>query len=109
MRDKKTTVIIWVLVVIILLLLGIVLYTLIFRPAFSAYVVKQQTIGYNAGYISFLNNLLAQLQQYGYAQISVGNQTLILAPVRTQQAQQQMQQAQQPASGNAETQSSSQQ
>ncbi len=102
MRDKKTTVIIWVLVVIILLLLGIVLYTLIFRPAFSAYVVKQQTIGYNAGYISFLNNLLAQLQQYGYAQISVGT-------VRTQQTQQQMQQAQQPASGNAETQSSSQQ
>jgi len=73
---NKTSVLITVLVIVIVILAGIMLYAFVIQPKISGYNVQKQTEGVNIA----INYILAQLQQNGFVQIPVGNQTLILVP-----------------------------
>jgi uncharacterized protein (UPF0212 family) len=86
MTDKKK-VLITILVVIVLVLVAVVVYLLVIQPAISGYTIQKQTEGVQIA----VNSILAQLQQNGFVQIPVGNQTLYLAPFNPQQVQQQSQ------------------
>ena len=72
----KTSILITVLVLIIVILVGVVVYAFVIKPAISGYTVQKQTEGVQIA----VNSILAQLQQNGFVQIPVGNQTLILVP-----------------------------
>ena len=72
----KTKVLIVVLFIVIVILAGIMLYAFIVKPKISGYNVQKQTEGVNIA----INYILTQLQQNGFVQIPVGNQTLILVP-----------------------------
>ena len=73
---NKTNVLITVLVLVIVILAGIMLYAFIVKPKISGYNVQKQTEGVQLA----INYILTQLQQNGFVQIPVGNQTLILVP-----------------------------
>ena len=73
---NRTNVLIAILVVIIVILAGIMAYAFLIRPAVTGYTVEKQ----NEGVQIAVNYILAQLQQQGFVQIPVGNQTLILVP-----------------------------
>ncbi|MCX6749608.1 MAG: hypothetical protein NTW17_02590 [Candidatus Pacearchaeota archaeon] len=75
MADKKS-VLITVLVLVIVILAGILIYAFVIRPAYTGYVVERQTEGVQIA----VNAILTQLQQNGFVQIPIGNQTLILVP-----------------------------
>ncbi len=75
MADKRN-VLITVLVLVIVILLAAVLYAFVIKPAISGYTVQKQTEGVQIA----VNSILAQLQQNGFVQIPIGNQTLILVP-----------------------------
>lgn len=77
----RTSVLITILVLVIVILAGILIFTFMVRPAFSGYVVEKQTEGYQIA----IRDIVFQVQQNGFVQIPVGNQTLFLAPVTTQQ------------------------
>jgi len=81
---NKTNMLITVLVLVIVILLGIVGYVFFIQPAISGYTIQKQTEGVQIA----VNSILAQLQQNGFVQIPIGNQTLILVPYTppTQQA-----------------------
>ncbi len=85
----KTRVTITVLVILVVLLAGFVVYSFVVQPAIQGYVVQRQTEGVQIA----VNTILAQIQQYGFVQIPVGeNQTLILVPyVPPQQVQEPVQ------------------
>tara|TARA_Y100000296_G_scaffold86946_1_gene128818 strand:- start:2463 stop:2744 length:282 start_codon:yes stop_codon:yes gene_type:complete len=76
MENKKTKLIIGILVLIILILGVIVVYTYVAKPLVTGYVDKN----YNQGASDVLGVLVNQIQTQGYAQIPVGNQTLVLVP-----------------------------
>ena len=80
MNENKTGLIIVVLVLVILILLGIVVYAFIINPAIDRYIISTQ----NQGIDYALAIIVQQVQQNGYVQIPVGNQTLILVPVQPQ-------------------------
>ena len=73
---NKTGILIAVLVLVIVLLAGIMVYAFVVKPKISGYNIQKQTEGVNIA----INYILAQLQQNGFVQIPVGNQTLILVP-----------------------------
>jgi len=75
----RTFFIITLLVALVLIL--VVAYILLIKPSFNGYVVKKQI---EAKDITLLN-ILNQVQQQGYAQITYGNQTLVLIPYNPQQ------------------------
>lgn len=88
---NRTNVLIAVLVVIIVVLAGVMVYAFVIKPRISGYNVAKQTEGVQIA----INYILAQLQQNGFVQIPVGNQTLILFPYSP--PQQQIQQETPPA------------
>lgn len=69
------------LIIVILLLLGIITYVFAIKPAISGYVVNTQ----NQGIDYALAIIVQQIQQNGFVQIPIGNQTLILVPAQPQQ------------------------
>lgn len=75
MMDRKNT-ITWVLAVLVIILGIMVLYAFVLQPQINGYVVNAQNQGVNHT-IAYIVN---QIQQQGYAQLPVGNQTLILVP-----------------------------
>ncbi|MEK6830248.1 MAG: hypothetical protein AABY15_09095 [Nanoarchaeota archaeon] len=76
MTDRSKLVIA-ILVVLVIALGAFVLYSFAIQPAIQGYVVQIQTEGVQIA----VTTILAQIQQYGYVQIPVGeNQTLILVP-----------------------------
>lgn len=77
----RTNVVIGFLVVLVVVLAGILLYTLVIKPSISGYAVKYQQQGVQIA----VSAILTQLQQNGFVQIPLGNQTLYLAPVNPQQ------------------------
>ena len=84
MADKtRATIVILTILVIILAL--VVVYAFLVQPAISSYISSKQISAYNQGQADLLNTILLQIQQAGYVGIPIGNQTLILAPVQTQQ------------------------
>lgn len=68
------------LIIIILVLLGIIIYIFAIKPAISNYVIGTQ----NQGIDYALAIIVQQIQQNGYVQIPIGNQTLILVPAQPQ-------------------------
>lgn len=74
----------WGMFVIILILAAIVVYAFVVGPAVTGYTTDRQVEGYQIA----LSNIVQQVQQNGFVQIPVGNQTLYLAPFNPQQAQQ---------------------
>lgn len=84
MADKKK-ILITVLIAVIIVLIGIILYAFVIRPGITGFVVQKQTEGYNYCLEMVTQNILTQIQQNGFVQFPVGNQTLILVPAQTQQ------------------------
>jgi len=78
---EKTRVLIAVLILVIVILGGIMAYAFIVKPKISGYNIQKQTEGVNLA----INYILAQLQQNGFVQIPVGNQTLVLVPYQPAQ------------------------
>jgi len=81
---NKTGVLITVLVAVIVILLAIVVYAFVIKPAVTGYATNKQVEGYQIA----VNAILTQLQQNGFVQIPIGNQTLILVPYAPTQAEQ---------------------
>lgn len=79
-KDKKNLWIKILSVVIILLVLFIVIMFIV-RPAINNYVIKKQIQAQEYVIASILN----QIQQTGYVQLPVGNQTLVLVPYQPEQ------------------------
>ena len=73
-KNPRTLVIVLIGVVIVLALL--VVYALIIKPSINGFAVKLQ----NEGVTYTLDAIVSQVQQNGYVQIPVGNQTLVLVP-----------------------------
>lgn len=88
-KDKSRRLVIILAIVSVVLAL-VVIYTFAVRPAITGYVTNAQNEG--ANYV--IQSIAQQIQQQGYAQIPVGNQTLFLAQVDPQQLQQAQQQIQ---------------
>lgn len=82
----RTLFVITLLVALVLIL--IVAYIVLIKPSFNGYVVKKQIEAKDLTLLSILN----QVQQQGYAQITYGNQTLVLIPYNPQQEGQGQQQ-----------------
>lgn len=78
---NKTGVLIGVLIFVIAVLLLIVIYAFVVKPAIINYQVTNQNQGINYA----VGTIIQQIQQNGYAQIPVGNQTLILVPLQPSQ------------------------
>ncbi|MEK6841626.1 MAG: hypothetical protein AABX91_00545 [Nanoarchaeota archaeon] len=72
----RTKALIVILVLIIVVLAGVVAFTFLIKPKVTGYIVEKQTEGVQIA----VNAILLQLQQQGFVQIPVGNQTLILVP-----------------------------
>lgn len=78
MRENKAGLIILVLILVVIILLGVISYAFIIKPAINRYVVGTQTEGVNYA----LGFIVQQVQQNGYVDIPVGNQTLRLIPAQ---------------------------
>lgn len=74
MADRNTLIIALVLVIVVLV--GIIVYAFVIKPAYIGYVTQKQTEGVQIA----VNAILAQIQQNGFVQIPIGNQTLFLYP-----------------------------
>ncbi|MEK6847778.1 MAG: hypothetical protein AABX50_01475 [Nanoarchaeota archaeon] len=74
-----------ILVLVIVILAGVVVYAFVLRPAYTGYVVDRQVEGYNV----CVSNFISQLQQNGFVQIDLGNQSIYLAPIVPEQQTQQ--------------------
>jgi hypothetical protein len=74
-KDKKNLLII-VLAVAVGILLIVSVFALFVRPALNGLVIR----GYNQGQVDFLSGILYQVQQSGFVNLPVGNQTLTLVP-----------------------------
>lgn len=71
---NRTNVLIAILVLIIVVLGGVMVYYFVIKPSYTGYVVEKQIEGENI----CVAKILTQLQQNGFVQIPLGNQTLIL-------------------------------
>ena len=83
MADRRNILII-VLAIIVVILALVMIYAFIIQPAVSGYSVQKQTEGVQIA----INSILSQLQQNGFVQIPIGNQTLILVPYQAPQTTQ---------------------
>lgn len=81
---KPRNKLVFVLVAVIVVLALLVLYAFAIRPAVSGYTINAQNEGINYA----LSSIVSQVQQNGYAQIPVGNQTLVLVPYSPQASNQ---------------------
>lgn len=77
--EQKT--IIKILVGVVFVLAIGILYFLVIKPQIDKAATNNQVTGYNLA----INSLLSQLQQQGYVQLTIGNQTLILVPYQSPQ------------------------
>ena len=75
MADKKK-VLITILIAIIVVMAIILAYIFLIRPNITGYAVDRQ----NEGIEFAIAAIVSQIQQNGFAQIPVGNETLILVP-----------------------------
>lgn len=82
-KTNRAAKIILSLIIVIILLIGVLAYFLWAKPAFDNYILQKQIEAKDI----VLSSLLSQVQQQGYVQIfdKDGN-TIILAPVKQQQA-----------------------
>ncbi|MEK6760622.1 MAG: hypothetical protein AABX93_01730 [Nanoarchaeota archaeon] len=82
MNQKRFNITI-VLAILVVILLAVVIYAFAIKPAMNGYVINAQ----NTGIQYAINAILLQIQEKGYAEIPVGNQTLILVPYQNPQQQ----------------------
>ena len=83
---NKRNVLITILIVVIVVMAAILVYAFVIQPGITGYAVDN----YNQGIEFTIATIISQIQQNGFVQIPVGNQTLILVPAPpTQQAPQQ--------------------
>ena len=80
-KRNRSGVVILVLLIIIILLLGILAYIFLIYPKFNGYIINKQIEAQNI----LVTNMLYQLQQQGFVQLGVGNQTVVLIPYNPNQ------------------------
>ncbi len=85
MKPERVGLVFGLLIFIIVVLAVVVIYAFVVRPAFSDYVTNKEVSAYNQGQADLLNTILLNIQQLGYVNIPIGNQSLILAPVQVSQ------------------------
>ena len=87
MREKRnrTGLVIASLIIVVFLLLSVVTYLLLIKPMYLKHVYSKQVEAYNVAQTDFLNSMLLQIQQQGFIQIPVGNETLFLTQFQPQQ------------------------
>lgn len=73
---NRTKVFVILLVLLVVVLAGSLLFVAVIKPAVSGYATQKQTEGVQIA----VNSILLQIQQNGFVQIPVGNQTLVLVP-----------------------------
>jgi len=78
-ESDKTKLIVKILIAVVVLLALIVLYLVVFQQQYNNFINEKRVEGIDL-FISQI--LIPQLQQNGYVQIPVGNQTLYLVPVQ---------------------------
>jgi len=78
MENKR---IVQVLIGVIILLLLVIGYFFIVKPMINNSAEDNQIIGFNLA----ITGILQQLQQQGYVQLTIGNNTLILVPYQPPQ------------------------
>ena len=76
--DEKR--IIRVLVSVIVIMALLMAYFVIIKPQIDKAATNNQIEGYNIA----ITSLLSQLEQQGYVQMTIGNQTLVLVPYNPQ-------------------------
>ena len=84
MARDKTSLVILVLIIVIVCLVGVLGYSFLVKPGFDNYVFEKQMETYNQGVSDTIMFMVDEINQRGYTQISIGNQTLALAPVQFQ-------------------------
>jgi hypothetical protein len=93
MRDsdlKRYKLTIRILAIVVVVFALVMAYFFLIRPLTNNYIVEKQTEAQIATYNFIVNDMIAQLQQNGYYQLPIGNETLILVP--WQEPQQQVEQ-----------------
>jgi len=80
---NRTNILMAILVLVIVILAGIMVYAFVIKPKISGYNTQKQTEGVQIA----VNYIVAQLQQNGFVQIPIGDQTLILVPYSPPQQQ----------------------
>jgi len=74
--------------IIIIIVLMVIIAGILINPQIQGYVVKKQTEAYNFAVTQMVSQMLQEIQQQGYTQINIGNNSLILVPYQpTQQPQ----------------------
>lgn len=81
--DDKYRKLFVITLLVALVLIVIITYMFLLKPSFNGYVIKKQVEARDITLLTILN----QIQQQGYAQITFGNQTLVLVPYNPEQAQ----------------------
>jgi len=77
MENKK---VIYILIAVIVVMIIILSYFVIIKPGLENSAQNHRVEGYNVA----INSILTQLQQQGYVQLTIGNQTLFLVPYNPQ-------------------------
>jgi len=83
-KEDKKEFIIKILALVILVLVAVVVYLVALKPAMDRHILEKQIEAQNI----LLNNIVLQIEQTGYIQIPVGNQSLYLAPFNPASLQQ---------------------
>ena len=83
MNQKRINLTVTILAVLVVVLLGIIAYAFLIKPSINGYVVNAQNVGIQYT----INAILLQIQEKGYVEIPVGNETLILVPYQNPQPQ----------------------
>ena len=82
MREKNPYRMLFILTLVVLLvLIVVVVYFFLAKPTINGYIVEKQIEARDITLFAILD----QVQQQGYAQITFGNQSLILVPYNPQQ------------------------
>ena len=77
---NRLKVVVVLLVLIVVILAGILLYAFVLKPKVTGYLTGYTTQGQIQGVQFCVGDILSQLQQNGFVQFPLGNQTLILVP-----------------------------
>jgi len=80
MDEKRKELVIKILALAVLILTGIIVYGFSVKPAFDRYVFEKNVEAYKQGVSDTANYLINEINQKGYAEISIENQTTILVP-----------------------------
>lgn len=69
-----------ILVGVVVVLVLVMAYFFLIRPLTTNYILEKQTEAQIATYNFMIQDMVTQIQQNGFYQVPVGNQTLVLVP-----------------------------